>query len=229
VIEGTELLGFKVQHVYGLTEVYGPAGTCEAQPEWAGLELSERARLMARQGVPAITEEDLSILDPDGKPVPKDGKTIGELAFRGNVVMKGYLKNPAATKEAFRNGWFLTGDLGVLHGDGYVQIKDRAKDIIISGGENIASLEVEDVLYRHPAVREAAVVAAPDEKWGEIPVAIVTFKEGASATEAELTEFCRKHLAGFKIPKRYIFEELPKTSTGKVQKHLLRARAQAAL
>ena len=223
------MLGFKVQHVYGLTEVYGPAGTCEAQPEWAGLELSERARLMARQGVPAITEEDLSILDPDGKPVPKDGKTIGELAFRGNVVMKGYLKNPAATKEAFRNGWFLTGDLGVLHGDGYVQIKDRAKDIIISGGENIASLEVEDVLYRHPAVREAAVVAAPDEKWGEIPVAIVTFKEGASATEAELTEFCRKHLAGFKIPKRYIFEELPKTSTGKVQKHLLRARAQAAL
>jgi fatty-acyl-CoA synthase len=229
VIEGTELLGFKVQHVYGLTEVYGPTGTCEAQPEWADLELSERARLMARQGVPTITQEDLSVLDPEGQPVPKDGTTIGELAFRGNVVMKGYLKNPGATRDAFRNGWFLTGDLGLLHADGYVQIKDRAKDIIISGGENIASLEVEDVLYRHPAVREAAVVAAPDEKWGEIPVAIVTFKEGASATEAELTEFCRKHLAGFKIPKRYLFEELPKTSTGKVQKHVLRARAQAVL
>jgi fatty-acyl-CoA synthase len=166
IIEGAERLGFKVQHVYGLTEVYGPSATCEIQPGWADLTLTERARKMARQGVPCITQEDLSILDADGKPVPADGATTGELAFRGNVVMKGYLKNPAATEEAFRQGWFLTGDLGVLHPDGYVEIKDRAKDIIISGGENISSLEVEDVLYRHPAIREVAVVAAPDEKWG---------------------------------------------------------------
>jgi len=224
-----ERLGFKVQHVYGLTEVYGPSGTCEPQPGWADLTLSDRARNMARQGVPAVTQEDLMILDPGGHPVPADGTTMGELAFRGNVVMKGYLKNQAATAEAFRHGWFLTGDLGVLHKDGYVEIKDRAKDIIISGGENISSLEVEDVLYRHPAVREAAVVAMPDEKWGEIPLAVITFKEGATATEAELTSFCRQHLAGFKIPKRYVFEELPKTSTGKIQKHLLHKRAQAIL
>jgi fatty-acyl-CoA synthase len=229
IIEATEKLGFRVQHVYGLTEVYGPSATCEVQPGWLALSVAERARLMARQGVPAVTQEDLSILDPDGRPVPADGLTTGELAFRGNVVMKGYLKNPLATAEAFRNGWLLTGDLGVLHPDGYVEIKDRAKDIIISGGENISSLEVEDVLYRHPAVREVAVVAAPDEKWGEIPLAVLAFKDGASATEAELTEFCRQHLAGFKIPKRYMFEDLPKTSTGKIQKHVLRKRAQALL
>jgi fatty-acyl-CoA synthase len=229
IIEGAERLGFKVQHVYGLTEVYGPSATCEIQPGWADLTLTERARKMARQGVPCITQEDLSILDADGKPVPADGATTGELAFRGNVVMKGYLKNPAATEEAFRQGWFLTGDLGVLHPDGYVEIKDRAKDIIISGGENISSLEVEDVLYRHPAIREVAVVAAPDEKWGEIPLAVVTFKDGEMATEAELTAFCRQYLAGFKIPKRYAFEDLPKTSTGKIQKHLLRKRAKAIL
>ncbi|OYV48113.1 MAG: hypothetical protein B7Z77_11095 [Acidocella sp. 20-58-15] len=184
---------------------------------------------MARQGVPCITQEDLSILDLTGNPVPPDGVTVGELAFRGNVVMKGYLKNPSATDEAFKNGWFLTGDLGVLHPDGYVEIKDRAKDIIISGGENISSLEVEEILYRHPAIREAAVVAAPDEKWGEIPLAVITFKEDMTATEAELTAFCRQHLAGFKVPKRYIFEELPKTSTGKIQKHILRKRAQAII
>ncbi len=229
IIAGTEELGFKVQHVYGLTEVYGPSGLCEIQPEWPSLPLNERARLMARQGVPTITEEDLTILDADGKPVPADGKTVGEFAFRGNVVMKGYLKNPAATHECFKNGWFLTGDLGVLHPDGYVEMKDRSKDIIISGGENISSLEVEDVLYRHPAVREAAVIAVPDEKWGEVPLAVVTFKDGMAATEAELTDFCKQNLAGFKVPKKYLFEELPKTSTGKIQKHILRKQAVAAL
>jgi fatty-acyl-CoA synthase len=225
IIEGTERLGFRVQHVYGLTEVYGPSANCEIQPSWPALDVTTRAQLMARQGVPGITQEDLTILDPAGEPVPADGKTLGELAFRGNVVMKGYLKNPKATQEAFRNGWFLTGDLGVLHPDGYVEIKDRSKDIIISGGENISSLEVEDVLYRHPAVREAAVVAAPDEKWGEVPMAVITLKDDASVTEAELTAFCREHLAGFKIPKKYIFAELPKTSTGKIQKHILRKMA----
>lgn len=225
IIEGAERLGFKVQHVYGLTEVYGPSATCEIQPDWPALDVAARARLMARQGVPGITQEDLSILDPRGEPVPADGQSLGELAFRGNVVMKGYLKNTKATGEVFRNGWFLTGDLGVLHADGYVEIKDRSKDIIISGGENISSLEVEDALYRHPAVREAAVVAAPDAKWGEVPMAVITLKEGASATPEELSAHCRAHLAGFKIPKKYVFAELPKTSTGKIQKHILRKLA----
>lgn len=222
IIEGTEKLGFKVQHVYGLTEVYGPAGTCEIQPGWPDLDITTRARLMARQGLPGITQEDLTVLDTQGNPVSADGKTIGELAFKGNVVMKGYLKNLQATKEAFRNGWFLTGDLGVLHPDGYVEIKDRSKDIIISGGENISSLEVEEVLYRHPAVREAAVIAVPDETWGEVPLAVIALKEGADVSGEELTAFCRQHLAGFKIPKKYAFGELAKTATGKVQKHLLR-------
>lgn len=225
IIEGTERLGFSVRHVYGLTEVYGPSALCEPQPDWQELDLTARARLTARQGVPGITQEDLTVLDPQGARVPADGRSIGELAFKGNVVMKGYLKNPKATREAFRNGWFLTGDLGVLHPDGYVEIKDRAKDIIISGGENISSLEVEEVLYRHPAVREAAVVALPDEKWGEVPLAVIALKEGAAVSETELTAFCRAHLAGFKIPKRYCFDELPKTSTGKIQKHILRAKA----
>jgi fatty-acyl-CoA synthase len=225
IIEGTERLGFRVHHVYGLTEVYGPSANCEIQPNWPALDITTRAKLMSRQGVPGATQEDLTILDPSGVEVPKDGKTLGELAFKGNVVMKGYLKNPKATAEAFKNGWFLTGDLGVLHPDGYVEIKDRSKDIIISGGENISSLEVEDVLYRHPAVREAAVVAAPDEKWGEIPLAVITLKDGASATAAELTAFCREHLASFKVPKKYIFGDLPKTSTGKIQKHILRKLA----
>jgi fatty-acyl-CoA synthase len=225
IIEGTERLGFRVHHVYGLTEVYGPSANCEIQPNWPALDLTTRAKLMARQGVPGATQEDLTILDPSGNEVPKDGTTLGELAFKGNVVMKGYLKNPKATAESFKNGWFLTGDLGVLHPDGYVEIKDRSKDIIISGGENISSLEVEDVLYRHPAVREAAVVAAPDEKWGEVPLAVITLKDGMNATDAELTAFCREHLAGFKIPKKYIFGDLPKTSTGKIQKHILRKLA----
>lgn len=222
IIEGTEKLGFKVQHVYGLTEVYGPSALCETQPDWHKLDLTARAKLMSRQGVPGITQEDLTVLDHQGTPVPADGKTIGELAFKGNVVMKGYLKNPNATKEAFKNGWFMTGDLGVLHADGYVEIKDRSKDIIISGGENISSLEVEDVLYRHPAVREAAVIAFADEKWGEIPLAVITLKDGMNVSEEDLTLFCRQHLAGFKIPKKYVFAELPKTSTGKIQKHILR-------
>jgi fatty-acyl-CoA synthase len=225
IIEGTERLGFRVHHVYGLTEVYGPSANCEIQPTWPALDITTRARLMARQGVPGATQEDLTILDPSGNPVPMDGVTLGELAFRGNVVMKGYLKNKKATSESFKNGWFLTGDLGVLHPDGYVEIKDRSKDIIISGGENISSLEVEDVLYRHPAVREAAVVAAPDEKWGEIPMAVVTLKDGMEATDAELTAFCREHLAGFKVPKKWVYAELPKTSTGKIQKHILRKMA----
>lgn len=227
IIEGTEKLGFKVQHVYGLTEVYGPSALCEPQPDWDELDLPARAKLMSRQGVPGITQEDLTVLDAQGSPVPADGKTIGELAFRGNVVMKGYLKNPEATNAAFKNGWFMTGDLGVLHADGYVEIKDRSKDIIISGGENISSLEVEDVLYRHPAVREAAVIAYADEKWGEIPLAVITLKDEAEVSEAELTAFCRQHLAGFKIPKKYVFGELPKTSTGKIQKHILRKTLQS--
>jgi fatty-acyl-CoA synthase len=226
IIEGTERLGFRVLHVYGLTEVYGPSAVCEAQPGWPALDVAQRARLMARQGVPGVTQEDLTVLDASNQPVPWDGQTLGELAFRGNVVMKGYLKNPKATAEVFRDGWFLTGDLGVMHPDGYVEIKDRSKDIIISGGENISSLEVEDVLYRHPAVREAAVVAAPDEKWGEVPLAVITLKEGMTASAEELTAFCREHLAGFKVPKKYMFGDLPKTSTGKIQKHLLRKLAQ---
>jgi fatty-acyl-CoA synthase len=222
IIAGMERLGFTVQHVYGLTEVYGPSTTCEPQPDWPALTVEARAKLMSRQGVPNITQEDVTVLAPDGTQVPNDGTTIGELAMRGNVIMKGYLKNPKATSEVFRNGWFLTGDLGVIHPDSYVEIKDRSKDIIISGGENISSLEVEEVLYRHPAIREAAVVAAPDEKWGEIPCAFLVLKDGATLNEAEITKFCREHLAGFKIPKKYVFQDLPKTSTGKIQKNLLR-------
>jgi fatty-acyl-CoA synthase len=227
IIAGMERLGFTVQHVYGLTEVYGPSTTCEPQPNWPALSVEDRAKLMSRQGVPNITQEDITILTPDGATVPADGKTIGELAIRGNVIMKGYLKNPKATSEVFRNGWFLTGDLGVMHPDSYVEIKDRSKDIIISGGENISSLEVEEVLYRHPAIREAAVVAAPDEKWGEIPCAFLVLKDGAALTEPEITKFCRENLAGFKIPKKFVFQDLPKTSTGKIQKNLLRETAKS--
>jgi 3-(methylthio)propionyl---CoA ligase len=222
IIEGMEGLGFRVQHLYGLTECYGPSVTCEPQADWGALPLAERARLMARQGVPNITEEDVTVLDQQGEPVAADAATLGEVALRGNVVMKGYLKNPRASAEAFRNGWFLTGDLGVLHPDGYVEIKDRSKDIIISGGENISSLEVEEALYRHPAIREAAVVAVADEKWGEIPCAFVVLKEGRTASGEEIIEFCRAHLAHFKVPRRIVFQELPKTSTGKIQKHVLR-------
>jgi fatty-acyl-CoA synthase len=225
IIAGMERLGFTMQHVYGLTEVYGPSTTCEPQPDWPALSVDERAKKMSRQGVPNITQEDITVLADDGSVVPADGKTIGELAIRGNVVMKGYLKNPAATEAAFRRGWFLTGDLGVLHPDSYTEIKDRSKDIIISGGENISSLEVEEVLYRHPAIREAAVVAKPDEKWGEIPCAFLVLKDNATLTETDITNFCRANMAGFKIPKKIVFQELPKTSTGKIQKNILRERA----
>ncbi|EKE76102.1 acyl-CoA synthetase [Oceanibaculum indicum] len=226
IIQGMEALGIKVTHVYGLTEVYGPVVVCAWQPEWDTLPVEEQARIKARQGVNYPVLEGLMVADPETlAPVPADAATMGEVFMRGNVVMKGYLKNPAATEKAFRGGWFHTGDLGVLHPDGYVELKDRSKDIIISGGENISTIEVEGVLYRHPAVMEAAVVARPDEKWGETPCAFVNPKPGQSVTEAEIIAFCRQHLAGFKVPKTVIFGDLPKTSTGKVQKFVLRDKA----
>jgi fatty-acyl-CoA synthase len=226
VIAGMERLGFRVTHLYGLTECYGPATLCAWQDSWDGLPLDERAGYMARQGVRYPTLEGVRIVDPvTMTDMPADGATVGELVLRGNTVMKGYLKNPAATREAFAGGWFHTGDLGVMHPDLYVEIKDRAKDIIISGGENISSLEVEEVLYRHPAVMEAAVVARPDEKWGETPCAFVTLKPGGAASPAELTEWCRANLAHFKVPKTIVFGPLPKTSTGKIQKFALRDQA----
>jgi fatty-acyl-CoA synthase len=229
VIEGCEAAGINLTHVYGLTEVYGPAAVCAKQESWASLSAEERARLNGRQGVPYPLQQAVTVLDPETmEPVPADGETMGEIFFRGNVVMKGYLKNPEATREAFAGGWFHTGDLAVMHPDGYVKIKDRSKDIIISGGENISSLEVEDVLHRHPAVMLAAVVARPDEKWGEVPCAFVELKAGASATEQEVVEFCRTHLARFKVPKQVVFGALPKTSTGKIQKFVLRSQVKSA-
>ena len=226
VIEGMEKMGFNVTHLYGLTESYGPATLCAWQEEWNDLDLTQRARLMARQGVRYPTLAGLQVADPDTHvPVPRDGATLGEVMLRGNTIMKGYLKNPAATAEAFREGWYHTGDLGVWHPDGYVEIKDRSKDIIISGGENISSLEVEECLYRHPKVMEAAVVARPDEKWGETPCAFVVVKPGASLDSAEVTAWCRQHLASYKVPRTIVFGELPKTSTGKIQKFVLRDRA----
>ena len=228
VIEGCEAAGINLTHVYGLTEVYGPAAVCAKQESWASLSAEERARLNGRQGVPYPLQQAVTVLDPETmEPVPADGETMGEIFFRGNVVMKGYLKNPEATREAFAGGWFHTGDLAVMHPDGYVKIKDRSKDIIISGGENISSLEVEDVLHRHPAVMLAAVVARPDDKWGEVPCAFVELKAGASATEQEVVEFCRTHLARFKVPKQVVFGALPKTSTGKIQKFVLRGRVKS--
>jgi fatty-acyl-CoA synthase len=229
MIEGMERMGFDITHVYGLTEVYGPATVCAKQPEWAALDIGERTRLNGRQGVRYLMEEGLSVRDPQSmQPVPADGETMGEIMFRGNITMKGYLKNPKATAEAFRGGWFHSGDLAVMHPDGYVKIKDRSKDIIISGGENISSLEVEDVLYRHPAVLAAAVVAKPDEKWGETPCAFVELKPGATVSEKEMIDFCRGHLARFKAPRAVVFGELPKTSTGKIQKFVLREKAKSA-
>jgi fatty-acyl-CoA synthase len=220
--------GFDVTHVYGLTEVYGPAVVNVWNPDWNTLTAARQARLKARQGVPYPGEEDLAVMDPATmKPVPADGETMGEVMFRGNIGMKGYLKNPAATEEAFSGGWFHSGDLGVMHPDGYIQLKDRSKDIIISGGENISSIEVEEVLYRHPAVAFAAVVARPDAKWGEHPCAFIELKKGLTATEAELSAFARQHLAGYKMPRTIVFAELPKTSTGKIQKFVLRDRAKA--
>ncbi|OAI53210.1 acyl-CoA synthetase, partial [Betaproteobacteria bacterium SCGC AG-212-J23] len=228
MIEGMKKMGFDITHVYGLTEVYGPATVCAKKPEWETLPLAEEVQLNGRQGVRYHVEEGVTVMDPDTmQPVPADGETMGEIMFRGNITMKGYLKNPKATDDAFRGGWFHSGDLAVMQPDGYLKIKDRSKDIIISGGENISSLEVEDVLYRHPAVLAAAVVARPDEKWGETPCAFVELKSNSKVTEQELVDFCRQHLAKFKAPRAVIFGELPKTSTGKIQKFALRERAKS--
>ena len=226
VIEAMEQNGFNVTHLYGLTETYGPATVCAWQDDWDGLDLTGRAGKMARQGVNYLTLDGAMIADSETlAPVPWDGATMGELMLRGNTVMRGYLKNPDATAAAFAGGWFHTGDLGVQHPDGYVEIKDRAKDVIISGGENISSLEVEETLYRHPKVMEAAVVARPDEKWGERPCAFVTLKPGAAATAEEIIAYCRETMARFKAPDRVVFGDLPKTSTGKIQKFVLRDQA----
>jgi fatty-acyl-CoA synthase len=221
--------GFNVTHVYGLTEVYGPAVVNEWHSEWNALPGPEQAALKSRQGVRYTALEGLTVMDPvTMTPVPADGATLGEVMFRGNIVMKGYLKNPQATADAFAGGWFHSGDLGVLHPDGYIQLKDRSKDIIISGGENISSIEVEDALYRHPAVAACAVVARPDEKWGETPIAFIELKHGVPApTVAEIVAHCREHLAAYKLPRHVVFTELPKTSTGKIQKYALRERAKA--
>src|ERR1700749_4911828 len=229
VLEGAERIGIKLTHVYGLTEVYGPASVCAEQPGWDDLPAEQRAQLKRRQGVSYPLQEDVTVLDPETmREVPRDGETIGEVMFRGNIVMKGYLKNEKATQDAFEGGWFHTGDLGVLDEHGYVIIKDRSKDIIISGGENISSVEVEDVLYKHPAVLFAAVVAKPDAKWGEVPCAFVELKDGAKATEAEIIAYCRSHMSGFKTPKAVVFGVIPKTSTGKIQKFLLRGEGGSA-
>ena len=229
VLERMEQEGFKVTHVYGLTETYGPAVICAWKSEWNALPMAQQAERNSRQGVRYHVLDSLEVMDPETMtPVPKDGETLGEVMFRGNIVMKGYLKNPAATEEALAGGWLHSGDLGVVHSDGYVQLKDRSKDIIISGGENISSIEVEDTLYRHPAVLEAAVVARPDEKWGETPCAFVTLRPGPNdVTEADIIAFCWANMARFKAPRTVVFGPLPKTSTGKVQKFRLRERAGA--
>ncbi|WP_029006028.1 acyl-CoA synthetase [Azorhizobium doebereinerae] len=228
VLEAMQDAGFHVVHVYGLTEVYGPAVVNDWHSEWDALPSAERAAKKARQGVRYSALEALDVRDPDTMAsVPADGETLGEVMFRGNVVMKGYLKNPTATDAAFAGGWFHSGDLGVKHPDGYIQLKDRSKDIIISGGENISSIEVEDALYKHPAVSAAAVVARPDDKWGETPVAFVELRAGASVTMEELVAHCRSHLAAYKCPRTILFEEIPKTSTGKIQKFKLREMAKA--
>src|SRR4030088_3350576 len=229
VLEGAENIGIKLTHVYGLTEVYGPASVCAEQPGWDELPADQRAQLKRRQGVPYPLQEAVTVIDPETmRPVPRDGETIGEVMFRGNIVMKGYLKNEKATQEAFAGGWFHTGDLGVLDEHGYVIIKDRSKDIIISGGENISSVEVEDVLYKHPAVLFAAVVAKPDSKWGEVPCAFIELKDNARTTEAEIIAFCRSQMSGFKTPKAVVFGPIPKTSTGKIQKFMLRNQVNSA-
>ncbi|UFM66827.1 acyl-CoA synthetase [Paracoccus sp. MA] len=228
VIAAMEAMGISVTHVYGLTETYGPSVVCAWKEEWDARPAEERARLKSRQGVKNQALGGLMVADPATlEPVPADGRTMGEIFMRGNNVMKGYLKNPSATERSFRGGWFASGDLGVMHPDGYVELKDRSKDIIISGGENISSIEVEDVLYKHPDVMEAAVVARPDEKWGETPCAFVALKPGRALAEADLIAFCRQNMAHFKAPRAVVFGELPKTSTGKIQKFLLRERARA--
>jgi len=229
VIEGMEAKGFHITHVYGLTETYGPSTVCAWHDEWNARDNEDRARLKARQGVNYPVLEGLMVANPDTlQPVPRDGATMGEVFMRGNIVMKGYLKNPGATEESFAGGWFHSGDLAVQHPDGYIEIKDRSKDIIISGGENISTIEVEDVLYRHPAVLEAAVVAKPDERWGETPCAFVTLKQQAVADAADIIAFCRSHMAHYKAPRTVVFGPLPKTSTGKIQKFVLREQAKQA-
>lgn len=229
MIEGMARIGFDITHVYGLTEVYGPAAVAVKRPAWAQQSLSEQTRLNGRQGVRYVLQEGMTVMDPQTlAEVPADGQTMGEIMFRGNIVMKGYLKNPASTDKAFEGGWFHTGDLAVLEPDRYVKIKDRSKDIIISGGENISSIEVEDALYRHPAVMACAVVARPDPKWGETPLAFVELREGAGVTAAELIAHCKGLLAGYKVPREIRFEPIPKTSTGKIQKFQLRERAKSA-
>jgi len=220
-----EKLGFTVHHVYGLTEVYGPLTYCIWQPGHEELSLHDRAQFLSRQGVPHPTAEDATIMDISMTPMRADGVTIGELMLRGNTVMKGYLKNSKATEASFAGGWFHSGDLGVRHPDSYLEIKDRSKDIIISGGENISSIELEDVLYKHPAVQAASVVAKYDEKWGETPCAFIELKSGKTATAEEIIAYCRQHVAHYKVPRHVVFEELPKTSTGKVQKFVLRQMA----
>ena len=229
VIAAMENMGFEVTHLYGLTETFGPASLCAWHDDWSALDPEARAAKAARQGVAYPTLVELRVADPaTATPLPADGQTMGEIMVRGHTVMKGYLKNAKATAEAFRGGWFRTGDLGVMHPDGYMEIKDRSKDIIISGGESISSLEIEETLYRHPAVMEAAVVAKPDAKWGETPCAFVALKPGAAAAAEEIIRFCRDHMAHFKAPRTVVFGPLPKTSTGKIQKYVLRERAKEA-
>ena len=226
VIAQMEEAGFNVTHVYGLTEVYGPAVVCQWQEAWSEKDKTAQAQLKGRQGVSYHMLEGLMVADPETlEPVPDDGETMGEVLMKGNIVMKGYLKNPEGTEHAFAGGWFHSGDLGVLHPDGYIELKDRSKDIIISGGENISSVEIENVLYQHPDILEAAVVARPDDKWGETPCAFVVLKSNVSIQEKEVIEFCRSKLAGFKVPKKVVFSELPKTSTGKIRKSVLREQA----
>jgi fatty-acyl-CoA synthase len=226
VIQGMETLNFKVTHVYGLTETYGPSVVCAWHDSWAEESLEKQASLKSRQGVRAPMLDGLMVANPDTlEPVPQDGQTMGEVFMQGNLVMKGYLKNPSTTEKALKGGWLHSGDLAVWHPDGYIEIKDRSKDIIISGGENISSIEIEDVLFRHPAVLEAAVVAMNHIKWGETPCAFVTLKEDESITEHEIMSYCRDHMAHFKVPSRVIFGELPKTSTGKTKKFELRDKA----
>jgi len=229
MIEGMRAIGFDLTHAYGLTETYGPAAAAAKWTHWAGETLAEQTRLNGRQGVRYVLEEGMTVLDPETmQEVPADGQVLGEIMFRGNIVMKGYLKNPKATQQAFAGGWFHSGDLAVLEADRYVKVRDRSKDVIISGGENISSLEVEDALYRHPAVMTCAVVALPDPKWGETPLAYVEVKPGATVSAAELIQHCRSLLAAYKTPREVRFEEIPKTATGKIQKFVLRQRARSA-
>ena len=225
ILQRAAELGMDVTHLYGLTETFGPAVICEWRGEWSRLSIEDQSRITARQGVGNVVSQQLRVIDVNGKDAPADGRTLGEIALRGNNVMLGYYQDEISTRKAIPDGWFRTGDLGVMHNDGYIELKDRAKDIIVSGGENIASIEIERALCSHPAVMEAAVVAGPDPKWGEVPVAFVTLKTGAAATEVELVGYARDRMAHFKAPKRVLFGDLPKNATGKIQKFILRDRA----